>query len=237
GNHFRTFNSLHFPQSRTWDSHFLFRVLRVTSSLSAIYRSPCWLVPREVLFSLTINPECLISPFIAFLLPTGLFILVCLNFCCLPFDPLPGLLFTLLDYLRYPSLPLFEPCLFNSALLIKCVAYGSQASGSVNDFVTENFANYGSSDCTPDHIGVICLSLAVDGSSDCTPDHIGVVCSSLDVVSPPTTIGPPHRPHGAVSEGFARTTSNSSTRHISRDHTTTGSSACCRQPTSCLSGE
>ncbi|KAI2661109.1 Transposon Tf2-6 polyprotein [Labeo rohita] len=41
-----------------------------------------------------------------------------MNFCCLPFDPLPGLSFILSDYLHHPRLLLVETRLLYSALLI-----------------------------------------------------------------------------------------------------------------------
>ncbi|KAL0202517.1 hypothetical protein M9458_000535 [Cirrhinus mrigala] len=49
GNLHGTFNAPHFPSPRTWDPHFRFRVLRVTSPLAAIYRPPGWRARLSIL--------------------------------------------------------------------------------------------------------------------------------------------------------------------------------------------
>ncbi|KAI2665814.1 Transposon Tf2-9 polyprotein [Labeo rohita] len=117
GNHHRTFNALHYPSPRTWDPHFWFRVPGSLPLWRPFIDRQVGGLPREVLVSLSINPEHF--PFVYCLIVTdwtvySLFII----HCRLP-RPIVWTIVYSVDYLRQPCLLLIELCLSDSTVIIK----------------------------------------------------------------------------------------------------------------------
>ncbi|KAI2666735.1 Retrotransposon-derived protein PEG10 [Labeo rohita] len=117
GNHHRTFNALHYPSPRTWDPHFRFQVLGSLPLWRPFIDRQVGGLPREVLVSLSINPERF--PFVyCFIVADWTVYSLCMIHCRLP-RPIAWTIVYSVDYLRQPCLLLIELCLLNSTVLIK----------------------------------------------------------------------------------------------------------------------